>query len=119
MGLDQQGAQDVAVQLFITLWDDAAAVVRPGMTLRESLLEGVREAYSTSDAPGPAAESSRPEEAVPAVASLDDPRLDTEERRALELAVEGSDYRAIADALGQSVDTVRRVLTSALFKLSE
>ncbi|HEX2062828.1 MAG TPA: hypothetical protein VHE80_00240, partial [Acidimicrobiales bacterium] len=50
--------------------------------------------------------------------SLDDPRLDDDERQALELAIQGANYKQVAEALGQPDDVVRRWLNSALQKLS-
>lgn len=116
MGLDRKGAEDVAFGLFITLWDDPDTVARPGVPLGDSLLEQARLVCSTMLA---ARESPPIAEPDRFTVSLDDPRLDAGERDALEMALQGTDYREIAEMLGRPETVVRALLSSALGKLSE
>lgn len=123
-GLDRQAAEAAAAEVFVALWDRPDEIVPQDVSLVDGLMEEARKACERQggrvpiDQPTGAAAglgeldpTRRP--------SLDDPRLDDNERQALELAIQGANYKQVAEVLGQPDDVVRRWLNSALQKLSE
>lgn len=119
---DRDTAERAAADAFLYLWDHPDAVSVPGVSVRSFLLEQTRRAASggvglhLSDIGTPDLAVG---EVGPPQASLDDPVLSGDERRALELAVQGTNYKEIAQLLGQPADVVMRWLTSGLKKLAD
>lgn len=121
MGLDRQSAEAAAAEVFVALWDRPHEVVPQDVSLADGLMEEARRACERRGGRAPAAPAAGlswpdPSSRRP---SLDDPRLDDDERQALELAIQGANYKQVAEVLGQPDEVVRRWLNSALQKLSE
>ncbi len=119
--VDPAASEKIATDAFLCLWDNAGSLA-PGVSVRSFLLEQTRRASSTgvgmhlselgatedlvedTGAPGP---------------SSGDPALHADERRALELALQGMKYKEITQLLGAPPEAVMEWLNSGLKKLSE
>jgi hypothetical protein len=124
MGLDRQAAETAAAEVFVAIWDRPDEVVPHDVSLVDGLLEEARQACERQGGrvplDEPVAPAANPSGLDPTRRpSLDDPRLDDDERQALELAIQGANYKQVAEVLGQPAEVVRRWLNSALQKLSE
>ncbi len=120
---ERESAERAATEAFVCLWDHPEAVAAPGVSVRNFLLEQTRRASSSgvglhlSDI-GATSGAAEGEVGSPGT-SLEDPALDGDERRALELAVQGTNYKEIAELLGQPPDVVMGWLNSGLRKLAD
>lgn len=121
LSADRDEAEVVASEAFLHLWDYPDAVATADDSVAEHLLDHVRQVLAGEVQRGRSTEPVRLEVLAdrPAAPSLDDPALDPDERRALELAVHGATYKEIAELLDRPPDVVMGWLTSGLRKLSE
>jgi DNA-directed RNA polymerase specialized sigma24 family protein len=118
---DRDEAEAVASEAFLHVWDHPDVLAASEDPVLEHLLDYVRREFTGAAQRGSSAEPGLLEPAASRQPgpSLDDPALDTDERLALELAVQGATYTEIAESLGQPPDVVMGWLTSGLRKLAE
>ena len=120
---DRDTAEKAATDAFLCLWDHPDAVAAPGVSVRNFLLEQTRRACASGVGLQLSDTGTTPDAAAgevgPPQASLDDPALSEDERRALELAVQGMNYKEIARLLGQPNAVVMEWLASGLKKLAD
>ena len=120
---DREAAERIATEAFLYLWDHVEALAAPGISVRSFLLEQTRRASSSGvglqlSGVGPGGSDGQAQEAG-GTPSLDDAGLHEDERRALELALQGANYKEIAELLGAHPDVVMAWLSTGLKKLSD